>query len=55
MKKCQLKVKCPSFGYEGQIPKSIQDLPTTSRKADLIKVMSGHVLQSGEVIGWCKP
>ncbi|MBQ6995517.1 MAG: YbhB/YbcL family Raf kinase inhibitor-like protein [Lachnospiraceae bacterium] len=31
------------------------DLPTTSRKADLIKAMSGHVLQNGEVIGWYKP
>ena len=31
------------------------DLPPNSKKADLIKAMSGHILQSGETIGWYKP
>ena len=33
----------------------ILDLPVTSRKTDLMKAMSGHILQSGEVIGRYKP
>ena len=28
------------------------DIPATSRKAELMRAMSGHVLQTGEVIGW---
>jgi len=30
------------------------DNPATVRKADLMKAMSGHIPQSGEVIGWYK-
>ena len=38
------------YGLDGAL-----NLPTTSRKADLIKAMSGHVLQTGEIIGWYQP
>ena len=31
------------------------DLPTTSRKKDLMQAMSGHILQTGEIIGWYQP
>lgn len=31
------------------------DIPATSRKADLMRAMSGHVLQTGEVVGWYRP
>lgn len=31
------------------------DIPTTSRKSDLIAAISDHILQTGEVIGWYKP
>lgn len=30
-------------------------ISTSSRKADLQQAMSGHILQSGELIGWYKP
>ena len=30
-------------------------LPTTSKKSDLMTAISGHILQTGEVIGWYKP
>lgn len=30
------------------------DLPPTSQKNDLLKAMSGHILQTGEVLGWYK-
>lgn len=33
----------------------VLNLPSTSKKDDLIKAMSGHILQSGEVMGWYKP
>lgn len=33
----------------------ILNLPATSGKADLVKAMSGHILQSGAVTGWYKP
>lgn len=32
----------------------VLDLPPTSRKADLMQSMSGHILQTGEIIGWYK-
>ena len=28
------------------------ELPAASRKKDLMQAMSGHILQSGEIIGW---
>lgn len=28
------------------------ELPTTSRKTELMQAMSGHILQAGEAIGW---
>lgn len=31
------------------------ELPSTSRKADVLKAMDGHILQKGTVIGWYKP
>ena len=31
------------------------ELPVSSRKDDLQQAMSGHILQSGELIGWYKP
>lgn len=31
------------------------DLPADSSKEKLLNAMSGHVLQSGEIIGWYKP
>lgn len=31
------------------------DLPSSSKKDALTKAMSGHVLQSGEIIGWYEP
>lgn len=31
------------------------ELPATARKKDLMQAMSGHILQTGEVIGWYQP
>ena len=31
------------------------ELPTASRKKDLMQAMSGHIVQTGEVIGWYQP
>jgi len=33
----------------------VLNLSSASKRVDLIKAMSGHILQSGEVIGWYKP
>ena len=33
----------------------VLELPATSRKKDLMQAMSGHILQTGEVIGWYQP
>ena len=30
-------------------------LPASSKRADLMREMAGHILQSGELIGWYKP
>lgn len=32
----------------------VLNLPATSQKADLIQVMSEHILQTGEIISWYK-
>ena len=32
----------------------VLNLPPTSKKVDLIRAMSGHILQTGEMIGWYK-
>ena len=31
------------------------ELPSTSRKKDLVQAMSGHILQTGEITGWYQP
>lgn len=31
------------------------ELPATARKKDLIRAMSGHILQRGETVGWYRP
>lgn len=31
------------------------ELPATSQKKDLMQAMSGHILQTGEVISWYQP
>ena len=31
------------------------ELPSTSRKKDLVQAMAGHILQRGEVTGWYQP
>lgn len=33
----------------------VLELPATSQKKDLMQAMSGHILQTGEVIGWYQP
>ncbi len=31
------------------------ELPSTSRKKDLVQSMAGHILQRGEITGWYQP
>lgn len=33
----------------------VMNIAATSKKSDVVKAMSGHILQSGQITGWYKP
>ena len=49
------KLACFSFAFAAGALLAVLELPAASCKKDLLQAMSGHVLQTGEVIGWYQP
>ena len=47
--------KAHRYRYTFYVLDCMLNLPTTSRKVQLIEAMGGHILQSAEIVGWYRP